>query len=255
MGALHEGHLSLVRLARGAGRPRGGLGLRQPAAVRPGRGPRPLPPHAGRRPRGPVPRWAPTPCTCPRRSTSTRTASASGITVDPGALGAVLEGAARPTHFRGVLTVVAKLLGVVRPDTAVFGEKDYQQLVLIRRMVRELGLPVEVRRRGDRPRARRSGAVVAQPSTSTTRNGAAAWRCPAALDRGPRRRPTAPTRRRSRRRRVRCSTRSRCRARLRRAHRPRSRAGAGRRAGPAAGGRAGGRDPAARQRRHSPLQG
>ncbi len=68
----------------------------------------------------------------------------SGVTVDPGALGAVLEGAARPTHFRGVLTVVAKLLGVVRPDAAVFGEKDYQQLVLIRRMVHELGLPVDV---------------------------------------------------------------------------------------------------------------
>jgi len=65
------------------------------------------------------------------------------VTVEPGPLGSVLEGAVRPTHFRGVLTVVAKLLGLVRPDVAVFGEKDYQQLVLVRRMVSDLSLPVE----------------------------------------------------------------------------------------------------------------
>jgi pantoate--beta-alanine ligase len=56
----------------------------------------------------------------------------------------VLEGATRPGHYRGVLTVVAKLFGLVRPELAVFGEKDYQQLVLVRRMVTDLCLPVEV---------------------------------------------------------------------------------------------------------------
>lgn len=66
------------------------------------------------------------------------------VTVDPGPLGTVLEGAVRPVHFRGVLTVVAKLFGLVRPDAAVFGEKDYQQLVLVRRMVSDLCLGVDV---------------------------------------------------------------------------------------------------------------
>ncbi len=66
------------------------------------------------------------------------------VTVDPGPMAAVLEGRSRPTHFAGVLTVVAKLLGLVRPDVAVFGEKDYQQLALIRRMVTDLCLGIEV---------------------------------------------------------------------------------------------------------------
>jgi len=66
------------------------------------------------------------------------------VTVHPGPLGEELEGAVRPGHFGGVLTVVAKLLNIVRPDYAMFGEKDYQQLVLIKKMVRDLDMETQV---------------------------------------------------------------------------------------------------------------
>jgi pantoate--beta-alanine ligase len=81
--------------------------------------------------------WAPSPEDVYRHG-------AAQSTVQPGPLGDILEGAVRPGHVAGVLTVVAKLFNIVRPDVAYFGEKDYQQLTLIRQMADDLDLGVEV---------------------------------------------------------------------------------------------------------------
>jgi len=142
MGALHEGHTSLLRLARGYGDALVASIFVNPLQFAPGE-------DLDRYPRA--------------LDADLELCAAAGVdavfapdteqiypggepvvTIDPGPLGRQLEGAVRPSHFRGVLTVVAKLFGLVRPDTAVFGQKDYQQLVLIEQMVRDLAFGVRV---------------------------------------------------------------------------------------------------------------
>jgi pantoate--beta-alanine ligase len=81
--------------------------------------------------------WAPTPDVVYPHGQPT-------VTVRPGRVGDTYEGAARPGHFAGVLTVVTKLLTSTRPDVAVFGRKDAQQLCLVQRMVSDLDLGVDI---------------------------------------------------------------------------------------------------------------
>lgn len=145
MGALHEGHAGLVRAARDAVGPDGGVTVTvfvNPLQFGAGedldRYPRSLEADLE---------------LCAREGVDTVFAPDRGemypdgeplVRIDPGPLGDVLEGAARPGHFSGVLTVVGKLLHLVLPTCAVFGEKDYQQLTLVRRMVLDLDWPYEI---------------------------------------------------------------------------------------------------------------
>lgn len=142
MGALHEGHLSLVDLARQHGERVVVSVFVNPLQFGPtedlARYPRDLERDAQLlEARGADLLFAPDTATMyPEREPQ--------ILVTAPALGARLEGSARPGHFQGVLTVVAKLFHLVTPDVAVFGQKDYQQLVLVRRMVHDLDMPIEI---------------------------------------------------------------------------------------------------------------
>ena len=84
------------------------------------------------------------------------------VFVEPPPIANELEGSSRPGHFRGVATVVLKLLDIVQPQVAVFGKKDYQQLHIIRQMVAQLNLPVEIVG-GDGASHGRPGAEFTQP--------------------------------------------------------------------------------------------
>ncbi|MET8285948.1 pantoate--beta-alanine ligase [Streptomyces sp. NPDC048448] len=145
MGALHEGHATLIRTARELAGPRGDVvvtvfvnPLQFGAGEDLDRYPRTL-------------------------DSDVKTAEQAGadavfapsvdevypggepqVRLSAGPMGERLEGATRPGHFDGMLTVVAKLLHLTRPDTALFGQKDAQQLALIRRMVRDLNFGVEI---------------------------------------------------------------------------------------------------------------
>ena len=141
MGALHEGHLSLVRAARERAEYVVVSVFVNPTQFGPGEDfeayPRDLEGDLELlEAEGVALVFAP--------ATATMYAPGATVTVDPGPLGDVLEGAIRPTHFRGVCTVVAKLFGIVAPDLAFFGEKDFQQLAIVRTMVSDLDLPVRV---------------------------------------------------------------------------------------------------------------
>jgi pantoate--beta-alanine ligase len=141
MGYLHEGHLSLIDRARSAADLVVVSVFVNPTQFGPGEDLERYPRDLGRDCRLAARRgsdlvFAPTE---PEMYPSEQT-----IWVDPGALADCLCGASRPGHFRGVLTVVLKLFEMVQPDVAVFGQKDYQQALLIRRMVEELAVPIEV---------------------------------------------------------------------------------------------------------------
>jgi len=144
MGALHDGHIALLRRAKELSQPNGSVvvsvfvnPLQFGAGEDLDRYPRDLDADLE---------------TCEREGVALVFAPGDAqmypreqlITVDPGPVGQVLEGASRPGFFTGVLTVVLKLFELVAPQIAVFGEKDAQQLALVRRMTADLCLPVGI---------------------------------------------------------------------------------------------------------------
>ncbi len=141
MGALHEGHLSLVRLARAAADRSVVSIFVNPTQFAPGE-------DLERYPRQEAKDLAQLSALgvdiayCPHASEIYPAGSLTDVRV--AGLSDQLDGIYRPHFFYGVTTVVARLFAHVSPDVAVFGEKDFQQLQIIRRMVRDLGLPVQV---------------------------------------------------------------------------------------------------------------
>jgi pantoate--beta-alanine ligase len=145
MGALHAGHTALLRAARTLAGPAGSVIVSifvNPLQFRPGedldRYPRTLDADLARcAAEGARAVFAPS-------AAEMYPGGRPEVTVDPGPMGQVFEGEFRPGFFGGVLTVVLKLFNLIRPDVAVFGEKDVQQLALVRRMVSDLDLGVAI---------------------------------------------------------------------------------------------------------------
>jgi pantoate--beta-alanine ligase len=144
MGALHKAHLELIRVARGHAGPDGEVAVSifvNPLQFEPGS-------DYERYPRlekadedfcrnaGVDLLFRPTPVEM--------YADDRSVFVEEASLSKTLCGKSRPGHFRGVCTVVAKLLNILTPDVAVFGEKDFQQLAIIRRMVRDLNFQIDI---------------------------------------------------------------------------------------------------------------
>ncbi len=144
MGALHRGHGQLIRRARKLAGPEGTVVVS--IFVNPTQF-------------GPKEDFAGYPRTLPQDEALCRACGADliflpsaaqmyppdhSVAVEESSLSRFLCGASRPGHFRGVCTVVAKLFQILRPDSAVFGEKDWQQLAIIRRMVRDLDFSVRI---------------------------------------------------------------------------------------------------------------
>jgi pantoate--beta-alanine ligase len=145
MGALHAGHRALLRAARAAAGPAGSVVVSifvNPLQFRPGedldRYPRTLDDDLAMcAAEGIRVVFAPS-------AADVYPGGQPEVTVDPGPMGRVFEGQFRPGFFAGVLTVVLKLFHLTRPDVAVFGEKDAQQLALVRRMVRDTSLDIAI---------------------------------------------------------------------------------------------------------------
>lgn len=144
MGALHEGHASLIRKARKLAGSKGSVVVSvfvNPTQFGPredlSKYPRPFTSDRALCEREGVDLlFHPTP--------AEMYAGDASVMVRESSLATVLCGASRPGHFDGVCTVVTMLFNMVRPDSAVFGEKDWQQLAVIRRMVRDLAIPVKI---------------------------------------------------------------------------------------------------------------
>lgn len=144
MGALHEGHGSLVQMARRLAGSSGVVATSifvNPTQFGPNEDfhkyPRPFEQDVAN-----LIRWEADVIFSP--SPEEMYPAGSATSIDPGPLGNVLEGAIRPGHFKGVCTVVAKLLGIVEPAAMILGQKDFQQQRILRQMITDLNMPVEL---------------------------------------------------------------------------------------------------------------
>ena len=144
MGALHRGHAELIRIARAAAGKEGEVAVSifvNPLQFAPGGDYEKYP-----RPEADDDEFCRNASVdiLFRPAAEEMYAADFSVSVEESSLANTLEGRSRPGHFRGVCTVVAKLFHILAPDTAVFGEKDFQQLAIIRRMVRDLNFPIEI---------------------------------------------------------------------------------------------------------------